>query len=189
MKNRLTIHSASLYFACSTLLFSACGGENEQVIGQFTSQVVQRNTCKVSGDTPESCLREDSTSRVRVTLLEDGFDRAWLAGVEVGGLPSGRILGTRDINGDFLFYDEVVQTNTESGCTLTQDSIFSLAIDPAAEAALIGTDPCIALIGREERITTSSAECDDINDPSVQIQRIIRRRWETPVLCTPELTD
>ncbi len=177
-----------LFFACSGLFFLGCG-DNEQVVGQFTSQVVQRNTCKISGDTPESCLREDSTSRIRVTLLEDAFDRVWLSGIEVGGSPGGRILGTRDINGDFLFYDEVVQTNTESDCTLTQESIFSLSVDPTAEASLIGTDPCIALLGREERLTTSSAECDDVNDPPVQIQRIIRRRWEAPVLCTPELSD
>jgi|GEM_PF-1045392 len=170
-------------------LGTGCGGDGDRVVGEFTSSVVQRNSCKVTGDAPESCVRDDRESRLRVSLVEDEFDRVWISGIEVGGLPNGRVLGTRDINGDFLFYDFLQQENAESGCVLTQEITLSLGIDPLAAPDAIGTDPCVALIGRETRTTTTSLECDDVNDPPLQVQRIVRRRWEPPAACTPELTD
>lgn len=170
------------------LLASACGGEPEEIVATFTSDVVQRETCRVTGDSDrEACTREIVTNRVRVTLVEDEQERVWMTGLTRQGVPGRSLLGTRDQLGGYLFYDELVQTNGETGCVLTEALTLSLKVDDDAEAGDVGVNDCVALVGRENRFTTTSPECDDVNDPPAEITRIVRRRWEPAAGCTSEV--
>lgn len=165
-----------------------CGGDDESA-ATFTSQVVQRNTCRVTGDQPEACFREDVTLRVRVSIIEDAFDRVWLSGITRGGELDTRILGTLDAEGGYLFANRVDSVNDETGCRLTDTIELTLRVDEEAAPEDIGLDPCVALVGREVRTSTTSAACDDINDPPVPVTRIVRRRWERPGTCSAALDD
>ena len=167
---------------------TGCGGDDEST-ATFTSQVVQRNTCRITGDQAEACFREDVTLRVRVTLIEDALDRVWLSGISRGGEPDARILGTLDNEGGYLFASDIVNVNAETGCRLSETIELSLRVDDEAAVEDIGIDPCIALVGREVRTSLTSAACDDVNDPPVPVTRIVRRRWERPGQCSEELTD
>lgn len=171
----------------SLVLLTACGGDPTETVATFTSDVVQRETCRVTGNSErEACTREVVTQRVRVTLLEDEEQRVWLTGLTRQSVPGRSLLGTKDQLGGYLFYDERIQTNAVNGCTLTEELVLSLHVDDEAEPADVGVDDCVALEGRENRYTTTSAECDDINDPPQQIQRIVRRRWERADGCSSD---
>lgn len=164
-------------------LLAACGGPEDEV-ATFTSDVVQRETCRVTGeDGREACTRELVETRLRVTLIEDEEQRVWLSGVSRQGNPGRSFLGTRDQDGGYLFWDERVQRNTDTDCTLTEEVFLSLRVDEAAAPEDVGVDECVALVGRETRTTTTSSACDDINDPPQQVQRIVRRRWEPAERC------
>jgi hypothetical protein len=172
-----------LLVACAATLAS-CGGEPEETAAVFTSDVVQRETCRVTGDEGrEVCTRENVTQRLRVTLVEDAFERVWLTGIQREGNPERTILGTRDALGGYLFEDVITQSNSESGCTRVDDLLISLRLEEDVDPARVGTDDCVALVGRETRTTTTSPECDDVNDPPQQVQRIVRRRWEPAAGC------
>jgi hypothetical protein len=165
------------------LLLAACGGP-EDTVATFTSDVVQRESCRVTGEEGrEACSRELVETRVRVSLIEDDEQRVWLSGLARQGTPGRSLLGTRDQLGGYLLSDERVQTNTNSGCVLTERLLLSLRVDQEAALDDVGVDPCVALVGRETRTTTTSAACDEVNDPPQQIQRIVRRRWEPAEGC------
>ncbi len=185
-RKRVWKTSALLLSACLGL--AGCGGEEESV-ATFTSQIVQRNTCRITGDQAEACFREDVSLRVRVTVTEDAFDRVWLAGFSLNGEPDARMLGTLDADGGYLFISETVELNDETSCRLTETLELSLRVEDEALEEMIGTDPCVALVGRETRTSTTSLACDDINDPPVPVTRIVRRRWEPPARCSAELDD
>lgn len=167
-------------------LASACGPS--ETMATFTSEVVQRESCRLIGASErEVCTRDPLTTRVRVTLIEDSEKRVWMNGVPRKGAPGRTILGTRDQLGGYLFYDETVQTNTNSGCRLTESVMFSLHVDEEAPPEAVGVDDCVALLGREIRVTTTSPECDTVNDPPQQIQRILRRRWQPADNCDADV--
>ena len=162
----------------------ACAGCGPNLLdATFTSRVVQHETCKVVGDRPEVCTREESTVDVRVRVVERPGDNAWLYGIPRGGVSDRAILGSKDSIGGWVFVDEVVQTNAGSGCTLDDRLEIALVIDPAAAA--VGTDPCSDLLGRETETTQSSAGCDVVNVPPLATTLTARRRWEKPPDCAP----
>lgn len=166
---------------------AACGGSPDESVATFTSEIVQRESCRITGEGDrEVCTRDVVTTRVRVTVIEDREQRVWLNGVTRQGAPGRTLLGTRDQLGGYLFFDEVVRTNAESGCVLTESLTLSLKVDEGAAAEDVGVDDCVALVGREQRVTTTSPECDTVNDPPQQIQRILRRRWQPADNCRAE---
>jgi hypothetical protein len=165
---------------------SACGGE-VPLVGDFTSEVVQRNSCRLVGDDDrERCVRDEVITTQRVTLREDDFDRVWIIGLTVEGENDRRVLGTRDSEGGFLFDYETRQVNSDTGCTLTTQLLLSLAIDSGVAEERIGADPCVPLLGRETRRSITSAACDTVNVPPARIERISRRRWEPSPTCGDE---
>lgn len=169
---------------------SACGGDPEETIATFTSDVVQRETCRIIGDSDrEACTREVTTTRVRVTLVEDREQRVWLNGITRQGAPGRTLLGTRDQLGGYLFFDEVVQTNVNNGCVLTESLTLSLKVEEGADEADVGVDDCVALVGRESRVTVTSAECDAVNDPPQEITRVVRRRWQPADGCRQQRAE
>lgn len=177
--------TAMLALACSvaSLVMSSCG--EEPINASFTSRVVQRDVCRVVGARPEVCEREEASLDVRVQIVELEDDHAWLYGIPRNGASDRAIFGTRDSRGGFLFVDEVVQENTNSGCVLRNRLEISIAIEDTAPAESIGVDPCISLVGRETEVTFSAAGCDDINVPPLDSTLTARRRWEKPPECTP----
>lgn len=162
------------------------GCAQEPLVGTFTSEVVQRDTCRVVGDGPETCTRDEGLSLLRVTLVEVDDGRIWLHGLPHDGDPDTSVLGTRDAEGGFLFVTETVQRNAETGCVLTSRRELALRVDEGALAEAVGEDPCVPLIGRETESTTTSAPCDAIHDPPEQIVRIARRRWQKPLECAAQ---
>ena len=177
-------------FACALGLFVTafgCAPEDDRLVATFTSDVVQRDTCRILGDSDrELCTRDESIQRLTVNLVEDEHDRVWISGIVLEGESDRRLLGTRDSEGGFLFVDETVETNTSTACTFTRTLLLSLKLeDGVTEEAAMG-DVCSALVGRELRTFTTSLECDDVNDPPVEITRINRRRWEPAVDCATE---
>lgn len=175
-------HRLSALFGLLLAAASGCGGDEERV-ATFTSDVVQRESCRVTGEGSESCTRDEVTLRLRVTLVEDELDRATLLGIPRGGGSDRGLLGTLDSQGGYLFSDERVQRNAATGCVLTERLLLSLRVDEEAEPEAIGADDCVALVGRETRSTLTSAECDDVNDPPQPVERIVRRRWQPAVGC------
>jgi hypothetical protein len=155
----------------------------EKLVAEFTSEVVQLDSCRVVGDGPETCTRAEARSLLRVTLAEIDDDRVWLHGLPTGNQSDTSILGTKDREGGFLFLTEQVQENVETGCVLATSTQLSLAIEE--DAAAVGEDPCTALLGREVETTRTSAECDDVRDPPESVVRITRRRWQKPAECLP----
>lgn len=165
------------------LLGAACGGE-PNLVGDFTSNVVQRDSCRLVGDEDrERCVRDESVSTQRVTLIEDSFDRVWIVGLTLEGEQDRRVLGTRDTEGGFLFEYTSRTLNQDSGCELTTELLLSLYIDESVSTERIGADPCVPLLGRETRRSITSEACDLINDPPSRIERISRRRWEASPGC------
>ena len=169
-------------------LLAACGPPPEEgLIGTFTSDIVQRDTCRVftaaDGEETELCTEDDVTQTLTVSLLEDDEARVWLVGIPRGGESNRRILGTRDSKGGFLFSARETQRNTTTGCYSNTVIELSLRIDDLSAPHLRGVDPCVALTGRETRRFTTSAECDDVNDPPRAVTRVNRKRWERPQLC------
>jgi hypothetical protein len=175
MRSRVVL----LGLALTTLL--GCG--EDLLVATFTSEVVQRRTCRIEGDRAELCERDEVTQRLTVTLVEEAEDRVELYGVPRDGASDRALIGTRDNLGGFLFEDVIESVNGASGCTLRTELQLALEIDPEAPPADVGFDICVPLVGRETRTTTVSAECDDVNDPPIQVQRILRRRWERAVGC------
>lgn len=167
----------------ASLALSACG--DEPLAAAFTSRVVQRDVCRVIGTRPEVCTREEATIDVRVRLVEREDERVWLYGIPRNGVSDRAILGTRDSRDGFLFVDEVIQENDGSGCVLTERIEISIAVEDAAPPEAIGTDPCVALVGRETETTVTSLECDGVNEPPLESTLTARRRWEKPPECAP----
>lgn len=167
----------------ASLFLVACGGE--PLVAAFTSRVVQREVCRVVGDRPEVCTRDEAITDVRVRLVERDDGNVWLYGIHRGGGADRAILGTRDSDDGFLFVDETVQENDLSACVLTRRLEISVVVDPAADPAQVGDSVCVALLGRETEVTTSSAGCDTVNDPKLTTTTIARRRWEAPPECAP----
>ena len=161
---------------------SGCGGD--LLFARFTSQVVQQESCVQRGDAPEVCTAEAETLQLQLTVVEVDDQQLWLYGIPQDGVPERSILGTRDSGGGFLFVDESAQLTDTTGCALVARCELALRIDPAADASAVGTDACIALIGRETLTTTSSAGCDTATPPAASV-RTNRRRWQQPVDCAP----
>lgn len=166
-----------------TVLCSSCG--EPPLAAAFTSRVVQRDICRIIGTRPEVCTREEATTDVRVRLLEREDERFWLLGIPRNGVSDRAMLGTRDSRGGFLFVDELINENDATGCVLSERIEVSLAVDEAAAPDAIGTDPCVALLGRETEVTITSAACDSVNEPPLDSTLTARRRWEKPPECTP----
>jgi hypothetical protein len=181
-----TVHAllCALITCAAASVMGGCG--DEQLNAAFTSRVVQREVCRVVGGRPEVCEREEATFDVKVQLVERDDDHAWLYGIPRGGVSDRAIFGTKDSRGGYLFVDEIVQENTASGCVLSERLEISIAVDEAAPAESVGTDPCVALVGRETEVTFTSAGCDDVNVPPLDSTLIARRRWEKPPECAPQ---
>lgn len=168
---------------CVLAFGASCGPP--PLVAAFTSRVVQRDVCRVIGTRPEVCTREEASIDVRVRLVERADERIWLYGIPRNGVSDRAILGTRDSRGGFLFVDEVVQENDGSGCTLTERIEISIAVEDGVAPESIGSDPCVALVGRETEVTVTSLECDSVNEPPVVSTLTARRRWEKPPECAP----
>ena len=168
-------------------LAASCGPE--PLAAAFTSRVVQREVCRVIGTRPEVCTREEATIDLRVRLVEREDERLWLYGIPRNGVSDRAIFGTRDSRDGFLFADSVVQEvlseDGGSGCVLTEQLEISIAIEESALPEAIGTDPCVALVGRETEVTVTSLECDTVNEPPLPSTLTARRRWEKPLECAP----
>lgn len=179
--------NARISVLAALLFVVACGGPEDLLVATFTSDVVQRDTCRILGDDDrELCSRDESVSRLTVNLVEDDDDRVWISGIALEGESDRRLLGTRDAEGGFLFVDETRETNTATSCTFTRTLLLSLKIEEGVTEEQAATDVCTALVGRETRTFATSVECDDVNEPPVAITRIQRRRWEPAVDCVAE---
>ncbi|MFZ9886724.1 MAG: hypothetical protein ACO3JL_04400 [Myxococcota bacterium] len=160
-----------------------CGGTAPGAM-IFTSDVVQRDTCRTSGDgSRELCVREPVTTRVRVTVIEDTDQRVILHGVPLENGTQGTLLGTRDQSGGYLFFDERRQENIETGCTLRTERTLALVESSELDAGAQISSSCPALVGRDTAVTIASAACEPLQDPPVESRRIVRRRWEPAVGC------
>lgn len=175
------MRSSALFLG--VLMLSACG--SERLVAQFTSDVVQRRSCRVEGEREEVCERDELTQRLIVTLIEEGEDRIELYGVPRDGAFDRSIVGSRDNVGGFLFVEESGTVNSETGCTINNRIEISVAIEAGADSG-VGVDVCTPLVGRETRSTTISAECDEVNEVQIPVQRILRRRWERAPGCGAE---
>ncbi len=164
-------------------LAAACG--DAPLHATFSSRVVQHEMCRVVGDRPEVCTREERTDDLRVRLVEQDDDNVWLYGIPRGGVADRAILGSFDEAGDLLFVDELVRESDASACSLTDRIEISLEIPADTDRSTIGADPCVPLLGRETEVTTSSAGCDTVNDPQLSEALIARRRWEPMPECAP----
>lgn len=185
VRRRSVGRASSLVLALAWLpLAGGCG--EEPLRASFTSRVVQRDSCRVVGDRPEVCTRDEAFTDVRLRIVERDDGLVWLYGLPRGGVSDRAILGTRDTSGGFLFVDEMSQENNASGCSLRSRLEIAVAIDPEADAGRVGQDACIALLGRETEVVASSAGCDNVNVPPLPSTLILRRRWEAPLACAPE---
>jgi hypothetical protein len=176
-----------LFTVAVVVAATACAPQDERLVATLTSDVVQRDTCRILGDSDrELCTRDESIQRLTVSLIEDAHDRVWLSGIVLEGESDRRVLGTRDSEGGFLFVEKTVETNTTSGCTFTRNLLLSLKFEEGVSEEQAMSDVCSALVGRELRTFTTSLECDDINNPPIEITRINRRRWEPALDCASE---
>lgn len=162
---------------------AACG--EGPLRATFTSRIVQHEICRVVGARPEVCTREESATDVRVRLEEQDDDNLWLYGIPRGGVSDRAILGSRDLEGSFLFVDERVQESDSSECTVVDRLEITLDVDRDADPEAVGVDPCVPLVGRETEVTESSAGCDAVNEPPLTQALIARRRWEAMPECVP----
>jgi hypothetical protein len=178
------VHTALAIVTLAVALSGTACGE-EPLNAAFTSRVVQRDVCRVVGGRPEVCEREEASLDVKVNIVEREGDHVWLYGIPRNGAADRAIFGTKDSRGGFLFVDEIVQENSNSGCILSNRIEISIAIEESAPPESIGVDPCVSLVGRETEVTFASAGCDDVNVPPLDSTLTARRRWEKPPECTP----
>lgn len=162
---------------------AACG--DAPLRATFTSRIVQHEICRVVGDRPEVCTREESATDVRVRVEEQDDDNVWLYGIPRGGVSDRAILGSRDLEGGLLFVDERVQESDSSECTVVDRLEITLEVDRDADPEAVGVDPCVPLVGRETEVTESSAGCDAVNEPPLAQALIARRRWQAMPECVP----
>jgi len=158
----------------------ACGAE--PLVGTYTSDIVQRQSCETVGDRPESCTRNEATNQVRVTLREGDDQGVVLVGVPLLGLSDRSVYGSEDNQGGYLFENIQRSENSASGCTVVRTTTFSLTIGKLEEGSS-QDDICIPLLGRETQVTEVSAECDDIRPEPLAEVRTLRRRWERSPTC------
>ncbi len=156
---------------------SACGGD-DPLMATFTSRVVQLDSCRKVGDGDEGCARQEIIAERRFTIIETDPGIYWLHGLPRDGVPDRAILGSDDNVGGFLFVDERRSVNSQTLCELTTRTELSLTIDPDA-IDLVGTNECVALLGRSTDIVSSSAACDQ-NVPAQAVVQTVRRRFERP---------
>jgi hypothetical protein len=165
-------------------LASGCG--QELLDAPFTSRVVQHEVCSVVGEGPEQCEQAETLFDVSVHLLEKQDSNVWLSGVPRAGIADRSVLGSRNDELGFTFVDQVSSVDKETGCTVIERLELVLKIDPEAKPERVGTDACVALLGREYLVTSSSPGCDALNDPQLAQTRIARRRWQPSPECKPE---
>ncbi len=156
-------------------LLSACG--DELLLASFTSRVVQLEACRTVGSGAEGCSRNEVVAERQLDLVEVEPDVLWLYGVPRNGAADRSILGTRDTAGGFLFVDESTQRDGATGCAVTTRVELSLAFEQGRELD-VGSDDCIALVGRSVDTVLSTAACDAVNLPAQPVRQIIRRRFE-----------
>lgn len=162
--------------ACVAGLAGA-GCAEEPLVGTFTSQVVQLESCRVVGEAPEGCSKDEAIAELQVDVVEAAEDTFWLYGLARGGVEDRAVLGSRDSVGGFLFVDESSESDGTTGCVLTERLELSLAVE-AGRLPDVGTDDCIALVGRQIETTTTTAACDSTSATPQQIVRVVRQRWE-----------
>jgi hypothetical protein len=165
-----------LFLGLCALGLAGCG-EEPRLYASFTSQIVQRESCRQVGDAGEGCTREDVLTRLRVHLVETTADTIWLYGLPRGGVDDRAILGTRSADGGFLFVEEAEQINAANGCVLTTRLQLALSIEPD-DLEAVGVDACVPLVGRHTETNRTSAECDNVGVPPQPITRTARKRWE-----------
>lgn len=166
------------------VICTGCGGPASTFIGTFTSEVVQRESCRRTDENPaELCTRDEMSMTLRVTLVEDEQQRIRLRGIARAGVNDRTLWGTLDSTDGYYFVDERRLRNEGTGCVLTESIELSLRIDAEADPEQVGVDECIALVGRETRKTVTSAECDAVNDPPKAMERVVRRRWQRAASC------
>lgn len=154
---------------------ASCGGE-PLLVATFTSRIVQLDACRIVGEGSEGCVRREEIAERRLDLVEVEPGLFWLYGLPRDGVTDRAILGSRDSEGGFLFVDERTQTNTVTGCELVTRVSVNVAIDPE-RAAEVGTDTCVALVGRSVETVVASPACDT-NVPAQQVVQTVRRRFE-----------
>ncbi len=158
------------------LALGACGSE-ELLNAQFTSQIVQLETCRTVGASEESCTRNEQFAERRLDLVEVETNVFWLYGALRDGAADRALLGARDTTGGFYFVDERTTTNAETGCVQVARIEVSLQVEEG-RVADVGADPCVSLVGRSiDRISLSS-ECDTTNVPAQPVVQTVRRRYE-----------
>lgn len=154
---------------------AGCGGE-PLLVATFTSRIVQLDACRTVGEGTEGCVRREQFTERRLDLVEVEPGLFWLYGLPRDGVNDRAILGSRDSEGGFLFVDERTQTNSVSGCELVTRVTVNVAIEPERSTE-VGTDPCIALVGRAVETVVASPACDT-NVPAQQVVQTVRRRFE-----------
>ncbi len=158
------------------LALCGCGGE-DLLRAQFTSQVVQLETCRTVGTGEEGCTRNEQFAERRLDLVEVEPDVLWLYGVVRDGATDRAVLGARDIAGGFYFVDERTTTNAETGCVQVARIEVSLQIEDGRDDD-VGRDPCVSLVGRSVDTISLSAGCDTTNLPAQPVVQTVRRRYE-----------
>ncbi len=171
------VHKLRVVVVVVTASLFGAGCAPEPIIGTFTSQVVQLETCRSVGDAPEGCARDEAIAALRVDIVEADENTFWLYGLTRGGVDDRAVLGTRDAQGGFLFVDESSQADRNTGCALTNTLELSLAVEPG-RLKDVGNDDCIALVGRQIETTATTAQCDTASVPPQPVVRIVRERWE-----------
>lgn len=149
----------------------------------FTSTAVQFNDCKIVGNSPEVCTRNEVSGVMSLQLVENNDGVLLLHGYSSGDGVERQLVGSYDSEDGYLFVEKAQQVNSNTGCILDERLELSLHIDENAPASLIGTDACVALVGRETRTSITSEQCDTINTPPQKITRIVRRRWQADAEC------
>jgi hypothetical protein len=162
--------------AALLLALSGCGGD-ELLNAQFTSQIVQLETCRTVGTGEEGCTRNEQFAERRLDLVEVEADVFWLYGVVRDGATDRALLGARDTAGGFYFVDERTTTNSETGCVQVARIEVSLKVEDD-RAADVGVDPCVSLVGRSIDTISLSAACDTTNLPAQPVVQTVRRRYE-----------
>jgi hypothetical protein len=155
--------------------FTGCG--DELLTAQFTSQVVQLETCRAVGSGAEGCTRNEQFAERRLDLVEVKPDVFWLYGVVRDGVTDQALLGARDTAGGFYFVDERSTTNSETGCVQVVRVEVSLQVEEGRDDE-VGSNPCVSLVGRSVDTTSLSAECDTTNLPAQPVVQTVRRRYE-----------
>lgn len=173
---RASFSCCAVFVAVFFVVVAGAGCADPPLVATFTSRIVQLESCRVVGDAPEGCSKDESVAEVRNDLVEADDDTFWLYGVDRGGVDTA-LLGTRDTVDGFLFVDETTETDGTTGCVLKTTLQISVAVEEGREDD-VGADDCVSLVGRELETTATSAECDATTVPPQPIERIVRRRWE-----------